>query len=203
MRNKRLILIGATVLAGLALAACGGSASSDQAMPSGDMAGAGSTVAPANDGDVAFAQLMIPHHQQAVVMADMALAHGVTGDVLTLANQIKAAQGPEIEVMTSWLSAWGAPMEMVEADGHDGMDMGGMSSEGMMSDADMMNLDQAEGIDFDTMWMQMMIQHHEGAIAMANQVLTTTENADVRALAEAVVTGQTAEIATMQNLLSE
>lgn len=203
MRNKRLILIGATVLAGLALAACGGSTSSDQAVASGDMAGVGSTVAPANDGDIAFAQLMIPHHQQAVEMADMALAHGVTGDVLTLANQIKAAQDPEIEKMTAWLTAWGAPIEMGEGEGHDGMDMGGMSSEGMMSEADMMNLDQAQGIDFDAMWMQMMIQHHEGAIAMANQVLTTTENADVQELAEAIVTGQTAEIATMQKLLSE
>ena len=203
MRSKKLILVGATVLAGLTLAACGSSTSSDQAMASGDMAAIGSTVAPANDGDIAFAQLMIPHHQQAVEMADMALAHGVTGDVLTLANQIKAAQDPEIQTMTTWLTAWGAPMEMVETDGHDGMDMGGMSSEGMMSGADMMNLDQAEGNDFDALWMQMMIQHHEGAISMANQVLTTTENADVQALAEAVVTGQTAEIATMQKLLSE
>lgn len=200
MRITKLTLVGAALVAALSLAACGGAASSDQAMAPGDMASTPSSIAPGNDGDVAFAQLMIPHHQQAVEMADMALAHGVTGDVLALANQIKAAQDPEIAQMTAWLSAWGAPMEMASSGGHDAADMGGMTSEGMMSDNDMMALDQAQGSDFDTMWMTMMIQHHEGAIAMANRVLSTTSNADVKALAEAVVAGQTAEIATMHKL---
>jgi uncharacterized protein (DUF305 family) len=167
------------------------------------MPAVGSSIAPANEGDIAFAQLMIPHHQQAVAMADMALAHGVTGDVLTLANQIKAAQDPEIAQMTAWLNAWGAPIDVPASDGHGDMDMGGMTSEGMMSDDDMMALDQAQGSDFDSMWMTMMIEHHEGAIAMANQVLSTTSNAEVTALAEAVVAGQTAEIATMQQLLGQ
>lgn len=201
MRNKNLILVAATVLTGLALAACGNSGASHQTMGSGDMSVVGSSVAPANDGDIAFAQSMIPHHQQAVQMADMALAHGVTGDVLMLANQIKAAQDPEVAKMTAWLTAWGAPMQM--ASSMDGMDAGSGMSEGMMSADDMATLDQATGADFDTLWMQMMIRHHEGAIAMANQVLATTSNADVRALAGAVVSGQTAEIATMQKLLGQ
>ncbi|MDI1290288.1 MAG: DUF305 domain-containing protein [bacterium] len=203
MRNSKLALAGATLLVGLSLAACGGSTSSDQGMNVADMSAMGSVVAPANDGDIAFAQLMIPHHQQAVEMADMALAHGVTGDVLNLANQIKAAQDPEIAQMTAWLAAWGAPLDMASSDGMSGMDMGGASSEGMMSADDMAALDQASGVDFDTMWMQMMIKHHEGAISMANQVLSTTSNADVKTLAEAVVSGQTAEIETMQKLLGQ
>lgn len=205
MRNSKLALAGATLLVGLSLAACGGSASSDQGMNmnGADMSAMGSAIAPANDGDIAFAQLMIPHHQQAVEMADMALAHGVTGDVLSLANQIKAAQGPEIAQMTAWLNAWGAPVEMASSNSMDGMDMGGAMSEGMMSADDMSMLDQASGVDFDTLWMQMMVKHHEGAISMANQVLSTTSNADVKALAEAVVSGQTAEIATMQKLLGQ
>ena len=121
----------------------------------------------------------------------------------TLAEQIKGAQDPEIEQMTAWLAAWGAPIEMASSGGHDGMDMGGMSVEGMMSDSDMMALDQAQGTDFDTMWLTMMIQHHEGAITMAQQVLATTSNAEVRQLADAVVSGQTAEIDTMKGLLGQ
>mgnify|MGYP002395344068 FL=1 len=85
---------------------------------------------------------------------------------------------------------------------HGSSDMGGMSMAGMMSEQDMANLTDATGEDFDRMWLGMMIAHHQGALAMANQVLTTTTDADVKKLAEAVVAGQTAKITTMQNLLA-
>ena len=143
---------------------------------------------------------MIPHHQQAVEMADLALAQGSSPDVLSLAKQIKGAQDPEITMMGQWLSAWGAPMAMA-SDGS-GHDMGGMMSLGMMSDDDISQLAGASGTDFDRMWARMMIAHHEGAIAMAKQVLATSTNQAVRDLAQAVIDGQTAEIDTMQKFMS-
>ncbi|MEO8330350.1 MAG: DUF305 domain-containing protein [Candidatus Nanopelagicales bacterium] len=156
------------------------------------------------DADIAFAQLMIPHHTQAIEMADLALQYGNTKEVKALASQIKAAQDPEIAQMTQWLGEWNAPLQMPGSDdsGMPGMDMGGMSASGMMSEDEMNALAQARGADFDRMWLQMMIAHHEGAVAMAEQVLTTTDDEQVKALAENVVSGQNAEIDTMQQLLA-
>ena len=159
------------------------------------------------DADVAFAQLMIPHHEQAVEMADIALSKPTSNQVQALAAQIKTAQDPEIAQMTDWLARWGAPTQMagMDSDGsmdHGSSDMGGMSMAGMMSEQDMATLTDATGEDFDRMWLAMMIAHHQGALTMANQVLTTTTDAEVKKLAEAVVAGQTAEITTMQKLLA-
>jgi uncharacterized protein (DUF305 family) len=200
-RPLGIVLTGAALA--LLLAACGGSsASSDStagsAAPGASVAAAADTGAPA---DVAFAQLMIPHHQQAVEMADLALTSATSDRVRELATQIKGAQDPEIMQMSGWLEDWGAPMTM--EDDHSGHDMGGMTMEGMMSDDDMAALMDATGADFDRMWLEMMIAHHEGAIAMADQVLAETSDPEVTALAEAVITGQTAEIDVMQQLLAQ
>jgi uncharacterized protein (DUF305 family) len=205
MRARRPLALAATGLAlVLTLAACG----------SGDhssMSSGASTAAVTGEGrtaDISFAQLMIPHHQQAIEMADIALQKGAGPEVTKLAQQIKAAQDPEIAQMKGWLAAWGAPEQMEGAtasDGsmdHSGMDMGGMSMAGMMSAEDMGKLMDATGADFDRMWLQMMIAHHQGAISMANQVLASTSDAEVKKLAEAVVAGQTTEITTMQKLLA-
>ena len=148
-------------------------------------------------GDVMFAQMMIPHHEQAVEMADFALGKdGVSPEVRQLATRIKAAQDPEIQTMRGWLQAWGAPVPTGMGD----HDMGGTSGQGMMSQADMDDLEAAEGAAFDAQWVTMMIAHHEGAVTMARQVLGTTSNAEVKALAEAVVKTQTDEIATLKGL---
>ena len=159
------------------------------------------SVANVSDSDVSFAQQMIPHHQQAVEMADLALSRETSPEVKKLAEQIKAAQGPEIEMMSMWLQSWGAPMEMGED--HSGHDMGGMDMSGMMSDDDMQALADAQGAEFDRMWLEMMIAHHQGAISMAEQVKAASSNADVTSLAGAVMTGQAEEIDTMQKLLTQ
>ena len=111
--------------------------------------------------------------------------------------------------MTQWLQSWGAPLVMPGSDAsgmpgmdHSGMDMGGVGMAGMMSDEDMANLAETRGTDFDAMWLQMMIAHHQGALAMADEVLATTADPKVTALAKAVVKGQQAEIDTMQQLLA-
>lgn len=81
--------------------------------------------------------------------------------------------------------------------------MGGMSMSGMMTDEDMQALADASGMDFDQMWLKMMIAHHQGAISMAEQIKAESSNAEVTSVADAVISGQTAEIDTMQQLLGQ
>lgn len=197
----KLRLMSATAVAALALVACGGDDKADtattQAPASGATTPAGSA-AEFNDADVMFAQGMIPHHEQAIEMADIALdpTVGAGPDVIDLATRIKAGQDPEIQQMKGWLEAWGQPMQMDMSDGHD---MSGM--DGMMSAEEMDSLGTMTGTDFDRMWMEMMIRHHEGAITMAETVKSDGSNPDVATLADAVITAQQGEIAEMQALL--
>jgi uncharacterized protein (DUF305 family) len=209
MRARPLALAATGLALTAVLTACG--SATDPGSTSG-MGGSGSsatTSTSAGAGDIAFAQLMIPHHQQAIEMADLALKNGSSAQVKQLAAQIKKAQAPEIAQMTQWLQSWGAPLAMPGSDAsgmpgmdHSGMDMGGMTASGMMSRQDMATLADARGADFDRMWLQMMIAHHQGAISMAQQVLDTTSDPQVTALANAVISGQQAEIDTMQQLLA-
>ena len=149
-----------------------------------------------NDADVAFAQGMIPHHEQAIEMADIALdpTIGASEQVRDLATRIKGAQDPEIMMMSGWLTGWGMSMDMGTS--HD------MSSmDGMMSVAEMDELAALTGADFDAMWLDMMIRHHQGAIAMAETVKADGSNADVLALADQIIAAQQSEITEMQELL--
>lgn len=165
--------------------------------------GAGTDAASAahNDQDVAFATGMIPHHGQAIEMADMALASAQSGEVKTLAQQIKDAQDPEIQTMSSWLQEWGQPVPdptaAAEGEGH----MGHGSMDGIMSQQQMSELHQAQGDAFDRMWLQMMIEHHQGAVTMSQQEIDSGENPAAVALAEQIISGQQAEIQHMQQLL--
>ena len=203
MTSKMTALIAATVAATVLLAGCGSSSTSSAETPDSQSAASGAVVATGSDADITFAQLMIPHHEQAVQMADMALQQATSPEVTDLATQIKAAQDPEIQQMRGWLQQWGAPEQMDGVDGmdHGDMDMGGQTAGGMMSDEDMGALMDASGADFDRMWLTMMIAHHEGAIEMAEQVKAQSTTPDVTALADAIVAGQTTEIDTMQQLL--
>lgn len=203
--RARPLALAATGLAltGL-LTACGAGADHngmDAAAASADLTGRAA--------DIAFAQLMIPHHRQAVEMADLALDNDASAEVKQLASQIKGAQDPEIEQMTQWLKSWGAPLAMPGSDAsgmpgtdHSGMDMGGVEMAGMMSAEDMASLADSRGADFDRTWLKMMIAHHQGALSMAEEVLAATDDPQVTTLANAVVKGQQAEIDTMQRLLA-
>lgn len=191
--TSRLAVPAASAVLILALSACGSGDDSH-----GTMSGAGTTSSSTAEGattsatgDVEFAQMMIPHHEQAVEMADLALANDTASpEVKALAGQIKAAQDPEIQSMQGWLAQWGA------SEGSGEMDHGGM-----MSDDQMSSLMGISGPEFDQMWLTMMIEHHEGAIEMAQDVLDTTSNPEVEQLATAVVEGQEKEIATMKGML--
>ena len=154
-----------------------------------------SSAAQFNDADVTFVMNMIVHHEQAIQMADVLLAkEGVDERVVKLALDVQQAQGPEIDAMTSWLEGWGQP-----ADSSDmaGMDHGG----GMMSDGDMAALESASGAEANRLFLEQMIQHHQGAIDMAQAELDTGQNADALAVAQTIIDAQTAEIATMQDIL--
>ncbi len=190
--KKFLGLVTLLVAATLTLAACGSSDSTSAGSGSGDH----------NKQDVTFASDMIPHHQQAVQMAKMAKVHAGSTDVKQLANDIEAAQGPEIKTMTGWLTAWGEDAPSGSMSGMDGM--GGSSNNdmpGMMSDDDMTKLGQATGATFDQMWLKGMIAHHEGAVEMANTEITKGSNADAIDLANAIKAAQTKEIAKMKKML--
>ncbi len=150
-----------------------------------------------NDADVAFVQGMVPHHEQAIQMSELVIANGDDPTVIALAEQINAAQGPEIDQMNTWLDDW--DIDPAGSDGMDGMD----GANGMMSDDEMDMMSEAMGADLDRMFLETMIRHHQGAIRMAEVELEEGSNADVLALAQGIIDGQQAEIDQMQSMLED
>ncbi|MCX5417644.1 DUF305 domain-containing protein [Streptomyces sp. NBC_00059] len=199
---RRTAAVAASAAAALVLAACGGngdsSAGHDGHSKESPSASASASQGQQNAADVAFAKGMIPHHRQAVEMADLAPSRAGSAEVKTLAEQIKKAQDPEIKTLSGWLTSWG---EEVPAEG--AMDHSEHGMSGMMTAEDMDKLKDSSGKAFDTAFMEMMIKHHEGAVSMAE-----TEKADgsyepAKKMAEAIITSQTAEITQMNELLGK
>ncbi|WP_026549841.1 DUF305 domain-containing protein [Arthrobacter sp. Br18] len=156
-----------------------------------------------NDADAMFAQMMIPHHQQAVEMGDLMLAKdNISPEITDLATQIKQAQGPEIGTMTGWLEAWDEPMEPDGGmEGHSMGDMGDM--EGMMSDDRMAELEAADGDEASRIFLESMTAHHEGAVEMAQTEIDNGRNTEALDMAEIIAETQQAEIQEMEALLAE
>jgi uncharacterized protein (DUF305 family) len=149
-----------------------------------------------------FVTMMIPHHQQAIDMADILLAKdGADPRVIELAEQIKAAQGPEIDKMLGWLEDWGVDYNPDSMGGMDHGSMGGDDS--MMSEEDMTLLENADAAEASRLFLKQMIVHHEGAVDMAQTALDDAQNPDVLDLAQQVIDDQTAEITEMQELLGQ
>lgn len=196
MRTLRTALTAATALvAALTLAGC--TINLQNRTEDTPAARSPAAVAVFNAADVMFAQMMIPHHEQAIEMSDSLLEkEGVDEQVRELAQQIKDAQQPEIDQMEDWLDEW----DEDELDGMGGMDHG--MGDGMMSDDDMNRLEDASGADASRLFLEQMIVHHEGAIQMAEFQVDDGENPDAVALAEQIIESQTEEIATMQDLLA-
>ena len=201
MRAKKTISIASVLLAGaLTLTGCGNDSSTNS---SNNGASAGASVSTGhNKADATFAQEMIPHHGQAIDMAKMAKAQASSAEVKTLAAEIEAAQGPEIAKMTGWLKAWGEDVPSTDMAGMPGMDHGSdQIMPGMMTNDDMKQLGNAHGTDFDQMFLQMMIKHHEGALEMAKTEKAQGKNPQAVKLAESIEASQTAEIAKMRRML--
>lgn len=157
-----------------------------------------------NDADVAFVQGMIPHHRQAVDMSELVIKGGSDPETIALAEQIEAAQDPEIDQMSQWLDDWGVTADDGESGEHgmhdDGTSM--MEGAGMMTDEEMDDMASMSGADLETMFLQMMIRHHRGAIEMARTELDEGANPDVLALAQTIIDTQQAEIDRMNSMLT-
>ncbi len=194
----RAIAVAAPLALAVLLAGCAGGGSGSGSMPGmdhGSPAPSGSVTA-ATTADQMFVTMMIPHHQQAIEMAEVVLAKDEADPrVVDLAERIKAAQGPEIALMQGWLEDWGVPYD---ADASGGMDHG----DGMMSQDDMSALEAADGATASRLFLEQMIVHHEGAVEMADVALAQAKDPGVLALAQQVVDDQTAEIAEMKELLT-
>lgn len=193
-------------LAGAGLAGCseddasGGTPAAERTAANGDVH---------NDADVDFATEMIPHHADALVMVDMTQGRELSPEFARLTEDIRGAQAPEIEMMADWLTDWGAEVPETSRD-HVNSHMGdGDMGDGDMGMGDGMGMDpddlaelRGSGADmFETMWMQMMIEHHEGAIEMAEAEQAEGLFPDAIALAESIETSQTAEIELMEELI--
>ncbi|MFD8804188.1 DUF305 domain-containing protein [Streptomyces sp. NPDC059597] len=190
----RTAALGAAALsAALLLTACGGT-HTDTGSHSAH--GATATAASHDAQDVAFAQGMIPHHQQALEMARLAAGRAESARVKDLAARIEKAQAPEIRTMSGWLKSWGEqpPMAGMDHSAHSGMS-------GMMSGEDMADLEKKKGAAFDSAFLSLMIRHHQGAVEMATTEKDKGRYAPATKLAGAVIQGQSAEIAEMRKLL--
>lgn len=148
--------------------------------------------------DVHFMQGMIAHHAQAIYMTRLAASRGASPRLLKLANKIDQSQQAEIRLMQDWLVA----NKQIAPDTGSWRTM---SMPGMLTAAQLATLDAARGADFDRQFLELMIQHHEGALKMVEDLLATplaAQDVDVSVFANDVNTVQTAEIATMQQMLA-
>ena len=142
--------------------------------------------------EVMFAQMMIPHHEQALEMVALAETKTTDKDILHVAGHIKDAQAPEVSTMKSWLSAAG-----VDVDAHHSMEM-----DGMLSDAELDALEAGEGVEFERLFLSGMIKHHQGALDML-YLLEESSNSEVTAFGDMVRKVQSKEITDMQALLGK
>lgn len=213
--QRSTILAGLALATTLAVAGCGtgGQATPEATAPAvsrpaatspapGSPSGPGEPIsAEHNDADVMFAQMMIPHHQQAVQMSDIMLAKdNLTPQIQQLAEKIKAAQAPEIERMNAMLDTWrektARPMDHGSMGPGSGMD-------GMLSQQDIDRLTAAQGDEAARLFLTGMIAHHKGAVDMAQEEVSNGRNPQAIALARQVIKDQQTEITEMEQMLQQ
>ena len=148
-------------------------------------AGASETVK-LSDADFTFLMMMLPHHEQAIQMSELALTNTDSKDILFTAKSIKKIQDLEIQKMKSWLAEAGKPT------------FSDMTMSSMLTEQQMTDLRAARGKDFDMQFLSGMIVHHQGAIAMARDEMKRGSNPKVKAMAAAIVMGQTAQVLALE-----
>ena len=196
LHSKRITAGLAAVAAAIALSACGTATKEDRGAPDSPAASAG-VESGHNTDDVMFAQMMIPHHQQAVELAGLVPDRSTNPALIALAATIAGQQQPEINAMKAMLAQWEVkPGEMLHEGAH------GMTMAGMVDDATMIKLEALKGPEFDTLWLTSMIGHHQGAIEMAGVEIADGNNVDMVGLARVIVTAQRAEIDQMTQMLA-
>lgn len=210
------------VVAALGLGGCGGDAEPAAQEASGSSSGptilqpgkpgeppatvgpdAAPTQNPSNHDDIAFVQMMVPHHAQALEMARLAQENAASPDVVSLARRIQGAQGPEILTLAAWLEARGiqVPTAKDAASSFDHGQHGHQHMAGMLSAEQMQALRAARGKRFDRLFLEGMIRHHEGAIEMAATVGRRGSDTMIAEMAADVTATQAAEITRMKELL--
>ena len=186
--SRKILVILAIVGSAITVSAC-----STAATP-GTTGSSSSASAAFNKADISFATDMAAHHQQAVEMSQMLLDKSdIDPRVVTLAQEIKAAQDPEIMKMKSWLSDWGQKSGSMS-----GMNMGGT----LMSDSDMNDLKSSTGLAASKLFLTQMTVHHKSALVMAKTEVDSGKNADAVGLAKNIIATQTTEITTMSDILA-
>ena len=199
-RITRIAAVLIALFAALLLTACSGSddktdtATTDEAI---------STPAPPgfNAEDHQFATNMIPHHEQAIELAALAPQHSTDQDLIALAAKISAEQEPEIKALRVFLVQWDENPEDDASHGDHGGDGGHDAMAGMVDEATMAKLQTLQGAEFDTLWLQSMISHHQGAIEMAKAEVANGQNVDIKRMAQTMVDTQQAEITQMNQML--
>ncbi|WP_109505963.1 DUF305 domain-containing protein [Nocardioides speluncae] len=194
MKKLTALLLGLTTA--LALAGCGNDKENGSDIPDSEEF---------NQADVDFATAMIPHHAQALVMVDLTEGRDLSPDVDRLAEQILTAQTPEIETMAGWLTEWDQPIPETARD-HENAHGDGDSDlptdmPGMMSGEELAELEAAADEEFEPLWLEMMIEHHQGAIDMAKTERADGEYQPTLELAATIETTQQDEIDLMERLL--
>ncbi|MET9676812.1 DUF305 domain-containing protein [Streptomyces sp. NPDC006482] len=212
-RQRAVVAVALSAVAVLALGAC--ESGSGTAAPEARATGSGSVVAPGkpgeparrispeeaarllpdetpNSADFRYAQMMVVHHRQALTMTELAPQRAGSTQVKKVAERISAAQLPEITAMEGWLKNNGGPREQ---SGHDHHSMPGMATEAQLKE-----LRNAKGAAFDTLFLKLMITHHEGAVTMAVEALSEGNNVLVEEMANDVIAQQTSEIYRMKAL---
>ncbi|OQR61582.1 DUF305 domain-containing protein [Streptomyces maremycinicus] len=208
--TRRAALTAASLTAALVLVACGDGGSGGHPGGHGSAssgANTGATAAAHNAQDVSFAQGMLPHHRQALEMAGLAPDRASSAAVKDLASRIEKAQGPEIRTIGGWLTSWGEKVPTSSGGATDSMPgmehPAGSAMPGMTDGSDLGALGEASGTDFDALFLTMMIDHHEGAVAMATVEKSKGEYGPATSMAADIIAAQTAEIAEMKKLLGK
>ncbi len=187
MRLKRAIATIFIAIVALSLSGCAstgtkGSMHDHSTQAAGDL----------SSDDVMFLQMMIPHHQQAIDISDLALTKGEDAELLALAKNIRDEQAAEIVKMKAWLDAAGADLEMDHGASH--------SMSGMLSDSELAALDKASGKNFDVLWLKAMTGHHTGAIDMT-AMIENAKNAEIKSFGEGIVASQSGQNKAMAAMI--
>lgn len=188
MRIKRAVATIFIAIVALSLSGC--SSASDMGMEhEGHSSGASGDL---SSDEIMFLQMMIPHHQQAIDISNLAMKSSQDAELIELAKIIARDQAAEIKQMKAWLADAGASEDM-------GHSMDGMG--GMLSDEELTALSAATGKEFDVLWLKGMTEHHDGAIHMT-QMIEDAQNPDIKAFGTKVIKDQSEQIAQMKKMLA-
>jgi uncharacterized protein (DUF305 family) len=196
-RLARIVAVLGALAAALALSSCSSSESHHDAATTDDPVITGQP-AGFNADDLAFVKNMIPHHQQAIDLSAMVPERSTNPEVVAMAEQISVAQQPEINAMRVFLVQWN---ENPQDDTSHGSAGGHAPMQGMVDDATMAKLATLQGQAFDTLWLESMIGHHQGAVEMAKAEVANGENIDVKSMAQTMIDTQQTEIGQMKQML--